>query len=112
MDEELNNNIETSENIVSQISSAISQSETSDAIYTIENVVKIIESATDVKMKKVNNLDAEYISLGQITEEQLLDIGFVFSDFSSYIKCPIYKLGKNIEAIFNETILHIYDLRG
>ena len=47
-----------------------------------------------------------------MTKEDLINLGFKFIGYSSYIKCPIYRYGKNIEAIFNETILHIYDLRG
>ena len=83
-----------------------------DVIYDIENVIKQIETATDVKMKVANQFDPEYISMGQITEENLTDLGFEFVDYSSNIKCPIYKLGKNIEAIFDDTILHIYDLNS
>lgn len=83
-----------------------------DVIYNVEVVIKMLESATDIKFKLVNEFDKEYISLGQITEKNLTDLGFEFTGYSSNIKCPMYRFGKNIEAIFDETILHIYDLRG
>lgn len=81
-------------------------------IFNIENVANKIQETTGVKLKLKNFQSPEYVSLGQITEEDLINIGFKFIGYSSYIKCPIYRYGKNIEAIFNETILHIYDLRG
>ena len=83
-----------------------------DVIFGIDIVINMLETATNVKFKLVNEFDKEYISLGQISEQQLLDVGFEFTGYSSYVKCPVYQLGKNIEAVFNETILHIYDLRG
>ena len=79
--------------------------------YDIDSVATQIETATGIKMKLVNEFDPEYISLGQITEDDLVDLGFEFSGYSSYVKCPVYKLN-NIEAIFDDTILHLYDLRS
>lgn len=83
-----------------------------DIIYDINIVINLLETATDVKFKKEREYDSEYVAGGQITENQLVDLGFRFHEYSSYMKCPIYKLGNNIEAIFDETILHVYDLRG
>lgn len=80
-----------------------------DIKYDISNIVAQIETATGVKLKLVNQYDPEYIASGQISEEDLFALNFEFSGYSSYIKCPIYRLG-NIEAIFNETILHLYDI--
>ena len=88
----------------------MSERNNADVMFDIENVIKQIETATSVKMKLVNQYDPEYISTGQLTEDDLTDLGFEFVGYSSNIKCPTYRLGKNIEAVFNETILHIYDL--
>lgn len=83
-----------------------------NVVFDIANVVKQLENATNIKFKLVNVQDPEYTSLGQLTETDLTDLGFEFIGYSSNIKCPIYRYGKNIEAIFNETILHIYDLNS
>lgn len=89
----------------------IIERENSDVIFDITSIAKQLETATGVKLKLANLIDPEYIAIGQITEQQLKDFGFEFVSYSSYIKCPIYRYGANIEAIFNESILHIYDLR-
>lgn len=81
-----------------------------DIVFDIETVVKKLETDTDVKFKLKNVQSPEYVANGVITEKDLTDFGFEFIGYSSYVKCPIYRYGKNIEAIFNETILHIYDL--
>ena len=81
-----------------------------DVVFDIEMVVKNLEEATNIKFKLKNVQSPEYVATGVIQEEDLTDFGFRFIGYSSYIKCPIYRYGKNIEALFNETILHIYDL--
>ena len=86
--------------------------ENKDVVFDIDVVIKKIEEATDVKFKSKGEFDIEYISLGQVTEKDLTDLGFEFTGYSSGVKCPMYRIGKNIEAIFDESILHIYDLRG
>lgn len=81
-----------------------------DVMFKVEDIVNKLQNQTGVKLKLRNTQSPEYISIGQISEQDLLDFGFVFVGYSSYIKCPIYRYGKNIEAIFNETILHIYGI--
>lgn len=83
-----------------------------DVVFDIETVVTMLEDATDVKFKLASEFDKEYVAQGQVTEQQLTDIGFEYVGISSGIKCPMYQFGKNIEAIFDESLLHIYDLRG
>lgn len=82
-----------------------------DVIFDIDKVVKRLENATDVKFKLKNIQSPEYVAKGSIQESDLTEIGFKFIGYSSYVRCPIYRYGQNIEAIFNENILHIYDLR-
>ena len=81
-----------------------------DIKFDIEMIVKKVQTATGVKLKLKNVQSPEYVATGEISEADLLEIGFRFIGYSSYVRCPIYRYGKNIEAIFNETILHIYDL--
>ena len=81
-----------------------------DVTFTLGNVVNKLSDETDVKFKLKNVQSPEYVAQGQITEQNLMDMGFEFIGMSSYVKCPIYRYGKNIEAIFMESILHIYDL--
>ena len=81
-----------------------------DITFDIETVVNRLQNDTNVKFKLKNVQSPEYVATGAIQEKALIDFGFKFVGYSSYIKCPIYRYGKNIEALFNETILHIYDL--
>ena len=80
-----------------------------DVVFPITTVVNMIETRTGKKLKLRNSQAPEYVLLEPISEQELLDLGFKFIGYSSFVKCPIYRLG-NIEAIFNETILHIYSL--
>ena len=82
-----------------------------DIIFDIESIVKHLTNTTNVKFKLKNLQSPEYVATGIIQEQDLLDFGFKFIGYSSYVKCPIYRYGQNIEALFNDTILHIYDLR-
>lgn len=82
----------------------------SDVVLNIQTIADKIKEATGVKLKLANKQSPEFVALGGITEEDLINIGFVFVGYSNYIKCPIYRYGKNIEAIFNETILHLYTI--
>lgn len=81
-----------------------------DIVFSIETVVNKLSELTDVQFKLKNEQSPEYVALGQIKESDLIDMGFEFIGMSSYVKCPMYRYGKNIEALFNESILHIYDL--
>ena len=81
-----------------------------DIVFNIEVVVNKLSQQTGVSFKLKNMQSPEYVAQGQINETDLISMGFEFIGMSSYIKCPIYRFGKNIEAIFNESILHIYDL--
>ena len=89
----------------------MSEANYDDVVFSIENVVKQLEDSTNVKFKLKNIQSPEYVATGIIQETDLTDFGFKFIGYSSYVKCPIYRYGANIEAIFNESILHIYDLR-
>ena len=81
-----------------------------DITFTLEYVVNKLSEDTGVSFKLKNVQSPEYVSQGQIAEQDLLNMGFEYIGMSSYVKCPIYRYGKNIEAIFMESILHIYDL--
>lgn len=83
-----------------------------DVVYTVETVATMIKNTLGVTMKLVNEFDVEYIATAPVSEEQLVNLGFEFTGFSSGVKCPMYRLGANIEAIFDDTILHIYSLRS
>lgn len=89
----------------------MSETNYDDIVFDIEMVVKKLEEEIDVKFKLKNVQSPEYVATGVIQEKDLTDFGFRFIGYSSYVKCPIYRYGNNIEALFNETILHIYDLR-
>ena len=81
-----------------------------DITFDIETVVTRLQNDANVKFKLKNVQSPEYVATGAIQEKTITDFGFRFVGYSSYIKCPIYRYGRNIEALFNETILHIYDL--
>lgn len=81
-----------------------------DVYYNIDAVVENLKTETSINFKLINEMDAEYVAMGEISEQELLDIGFEFIGYSDYVKCPMYRLGKNIEAIFDDTILHIYTI--
>lgn len=81
-----------------------------DIKMNLKVVVEQIEKATSVKFKKV--LDDEYVAEGQITEKDLVDIGFVYVTSSITTMTEhyaVYRIAKNIEAIFEDTILHVCD---
>ena len=81
-------------------------------IYNLETVVKILEDTVGKKAVKENLFKLDYL-LGGVTEENLIDNNFKCfgptnkAGYDTYI----YRLG-NIEAVFIENILHIYDLRN
>lgn len=78
-------------------------------IYDIEAIVKMIEAKAGTKAKRVNLYEPEY-TIGRVTVEHLTEIGFTFKEMSNSIGvvCPIYEMG-NLEALFNDTILHVID---
>lgn len=81
-------------------------------IYDLEAVVKILEDTVGKKAVKENLFKLDYL-LGGVTEENLIDNNFKCfgptnkAGYDTYI----YRLG-NIEAVFIENVLHIYDLRN
>lgn len=81
-------------------------------IYNLETVVKILEDTVGKKAVKENLFKLDYL-LGGVTEENLIDNNFKCfgptnkAGYDTYI----YRLG-NIEAVFIENVLHIYDLRN
>lgn len=81
-------------------------------IYKLEDIVKILEDAVEGKAVKDNLFKNSYL-LGNVTEEILLENDFKCfgptnkAGYYTYM----YRLG-NIEAVFIEEVLHIYDLRG
>lgn len=79
-----------------------------ETIYNVKDIINEIEKLSHKKSKCVNEYAKEYIFTGPIGESTLEEVGFVFIEYSSYIKCPVYKLG-NIVAIYNENVLHIID---
>lgn len=81
-----------------------------DIVFDIDSIINRLSKSLDIKFKLKNVQSPEYVATSSVSEKALTDFGFKFVGYSSYIKCPIYRYGKNIEALFNETILHIYDL--
>ena len=80
-------------------------------IYKLEDVVKLLEDTVGQKAVLDNIFKTTYL-LGNVTEENLLDNGFKCfgpTNKAGYVTY-MYRLG-NIEAVFIEEILHIYDLR-
>lgn len=80
-------------------------------IYDLENIVERVEQAVDGKAVKDNIFNLSYM-IGNVTEEDLLDIGFKCfgpTNKAGYVTY-MYRIG-NIEAVFIEEVLHIYDLR-
>lgn len=81
-------------------------------IYDLEAVVKILEDTVGKKAVKDNLFKLDYL-LGGVTEDDLIDNNFKCfgptnkAGYDTYI----YRLG-NIEAVFIENVLHIYDLRN
>lgn len=75
--------------------------------YDVKVVIEKIEKATNQKAHLDTKLKVDYV-IGNVTEQQLIDLGFVFVEMSNKIGnvCPIYRMG-NIEAIFNGNLLYI-----
>lgn len=75
----------------------------------IKTILKKIEQATNQKAHLDPKLKVDYV-MGNVTEKQLLDIGFEFIEMSNKIGnvCPIYRMD-NIEAIFNGNLLYIHE---
>ena len=82
-----------------------------DIVFDIQTVINKLTKSLGIKFKLKNNGSPEYIATAPVEEKGLLDANFKFIGYSSYVRCPMYRLG-NIEAIFDEGVLHIYDLRG
>ena len=81
-------------------------------IYNLEAVVKILEDTVGKKAVKDNIFKLDYL-LGGVTEDNLIDNNFKCfgqTNKGGYVTY-MYRLG-NIEAVFIENILHIYDLRN
>ena len=81
-----------------------------DVVFSLDVVVNKLSQQTGIDFKLKNVQSPEYVAQGQVSQDDLFDMGFEFVGMSSYVKCPIYRYGKNIEALFDETLLHIYDL--
>lgn len=77
--------------------------------YNLDVVVKKIETVSGHKAVKDNIFRTEYM-IGNLDEDTLFDIGFVFVTMSNRggFKTPIYRMG-NIEAVFVDQILHVYE---
>lgn len=79
-------------------------------IYNINSIVAKLEELTGQKVVKDTILNTDYM-FGNIDENVLVNMGFEFVSMSnnSGFKTPIYKLG-NIEAVFVDQILHIFEV--
>lgn len=83
-----------------------------NVIFDIKTVVDKVQASTNVKFVLKNVQAPEYVATGNIKEDDLIALGFKYIGKSSYVVCPIYKYGSNIEAVFIGSLLHIYNLRG
>lgn len=75
--------------------------------YKLEDIVKLIENECGQKARLERKFSKEYL-IGKVTEENLLNIGFKFKEYTQYDICPMYTMG-NIVALFDDTILHIME---
>lgn len=78
--------------------------------FDVENIVKELENATEQKAHKDKLFNNVYL-IGNITEDNLLDLGFKcygLSNKSGY-ETYLYRLG-NIEAIFVDQVVHISEI--
>lgn len=78
--------------------------------YNLKSVIEKLETSAGQKAYLENKLDDEYI-IGNITTEDLLDIGFefIYESNSCGLQTPIYRFG-NIEAIYVGQLLHVYKI--
>lgn len=78
-------------------------------IYNLESIVTALEKKSKQKaiVDKIFNTDYMF---GNIDEAMLKDVGFEFVTMSNKagFKTPIYRMG-NIEAVFVDQILHMYE---
>lgn len=73
--------------------------------YDLDVVASIIAEKGNSKAIKDTKFGLEYL-IPNISEEQLIEVGFKFKEYSSYHRCPTYEMG-NIYALYNDTVLHI-----
>ena len=78
-------------------------------IYNLKSIVTALEKKSKQKaiVDKIFNTDYMF---GNIDETMLKDVGFEFITMSNKagFKTPIYRMG-NIEAVFVDQILHMYE---
>lgn len=76
--------------------------------FILKNKIKDIATQLNTEATLDTKFEQEYL-LPNVTEESLLEYGFTFINYDSLNKYPIYRL-ENLEAIFSEGILHIYEI--
>lgn len=74
-------------------------------IYVLEDVVSKIVEVSGQKSRLDNKFGLEYL-IPNVSEDNLTEVGFTFTGYSSYHRCPTYQMG-NIFAIYNDQILHV-----
>ena len=70
--------------------------------YNILDIIKEIEKAT--KQKARQDISKKHYIISNVTEKQLLNLGFEFIGVGQWDKYPMYQLG-NILALFKEQLL-------
>ena len=75
--------------------------------YILKDVVKELEETSGQKSVKEQKFNLEYI-IPNLTEQNILDNGFSFIEYSNGVMYPIYSLG-NIEIAVEGIIIYFID---
>lgn len=75
--------------------------------YQLKDVVKAIEEKSSQKARLDHKFEQEYL-IPNVVEEDLIELGFEFLEYSKGVRCPTYQMG-NIFALFNDQVLHVME---
>lgn len=76
--------------------------------FVLKDIIKKLAENLNTKATLDNKFELEYI-LPNVTEEQLLEQGFEYVGKSQYTNYPMYRK-ENLEALFLDSVLHIYEV--
>ena len=78
--------------------------------FKLNDIIEEIASKLDTTYHKEDTISNSYeYTLPNIEESQLLEIGFIFEGNSLVTELPIYRY-ENLQAHFDDTLLHIYQV--